>query len=193
MPHVSKVLKAKWEKQKSFSPKAIWHELRERKENDSTGEKQKQEYMGKIGRWIGKRVFFVCLLFFIKGKLCLQLFHIFRNFLSKWQGNPQVTALADFTLNLDSKTQSSHLINVQRLYKWIFLIRIKKKTNKYRNWLIYPTTQHIQQSAFNTVHVCVYGRIQVNITHRATSNNNRPNREEKTANIGSSGQKSVSL
>lgn len=66
MPHVSKVLKAKWEKQKSFSPKAIWHELRERKENDSTGEKQKQEYMGKIGRWIGKRVFFVCLLFLSK-------------------------------------------------------------------------------------------------------------------------------
>lgn len=49
MPHVSKILKAKREKQKSFSPKAIWHELRERKENDSIGEKHKQEYMGKIG------------------------------------------------------------------------------------------------------------------------------------------------
>lgn len=64
MPHVSKVLKAKWEKQKSFSPKAIWHELRERKENDSIGEKQKQEYMGKIGRWIGKRVFLFVFFFY---------------------------------------------------------------------------------------------------------------------------------
>lgn len=158
MPHVSKVLKAKWEKQKSFSPKAIWHELRERTENDSTGEKQKQEYMGKIGRWIGKRVFFVCLLFFIKGKLCLQLFHIFRNFLSKWQGNPQVTALADFTLNLDSKTQSSHLINVQRLYKWIFLIRIKKnRINTETDWFIQQHNIYSNLHLIQCMCVCMEG------------------------------------
>lgn len=107
-------------------------------------------------RQMNRKADFFCLSsFFIKGP---QLFHIFRNFLSKWQGNPQVTALADFTLNLNSKTQSSHLINVQRLYKWIFLIRIKKKRiNTETDWFIQQHNIYSNLHLIQCMCVCMEG------------------------------------
>ena len=42
----------------------------------------------------------------IRGKICPELSHIVRNFLSEWQVNPHDMAFADSIPNLDSKTQN---------------------------------------------------------------------------------------
>lgn len=73
----------------------------------------------KTGKWIETCAhtlptpLFLPLYILIRGRLCPELSHIVRNFPSDWQANPQDMAIADFTPNLDSKTQNFHPTNVQ--------------------------------------------------------------------------------
>lgn len=66
----------------------------------------------ETGRWIKTcarthtRSLFLPLYILIRRKLCPELSHIVRNFLSDWQVNPLDMAFADFTPNLDSKTEN---------------------------------------------------------------------------------------
>lgn len=106
------------------------------KEKTTLVKRRERGSTDKTVRWIDTcahtythtHTLFLPLYILIRERLCPELSHIVRNFLSEWQANPRDMAFADSAPNLDSKTENFRLTHRQM---WLRLSNPdKEKINK---------------------------------------------------------------